>query len=1012
MSHSQEVATESTSGPPETIDQELRQMLEAVDSGDGEGIAAAIIHLANQLGPAAKALINDALAAPGLKEKMLAIMTGRAKTTPTAATWTQLASAAGIVESDELAVEAADAALKIEPVNSEASLILAVAANRIGQYDKAQRAIADLVGQAPAQKDQPYFIIQKAIAEMGLNQPTAALTGVDAALPILTAAGLGFDGLVLRARALGAIPERGNDAVTAWERAFSSAQHQAQTDYARGGLIGALRSVKKFDEGLRQLDEAIANSTNAEERSAWSEARLSLLVEKGDIDGALAALDARRAAATAPEERQTLFMRQARVAAAAGRWQDAAVRFDSALTELPKDADDANEQRREIILEKVRTLVPHDVDLVMSDLDKLDELWPADEWPVPIDIRVNALSTSGKAAEALAWLTARVARTPALENHPAVHEVRAETEMKLGNTEAATAECRLAIDLAPVAADARGLKAVMMCAFGSLQWKVAVDAYDRLNQLDKALASEPSLRIIAGVAYLRLNDLGTALKLTEDTPPVPLAMLAIRDVCRGEAQLRSSQYDEALATTEEALKRYEAAQTDATPIQVPPEFLLTLYTLRAQAFNQKKKFEDARQAAGAAIDIADQPGAPLPGLTSLVRLGAYMQRSLALYQLGNITAAQRDIDDAIKGFEQLRNSAIMKMVEQAPEFANFEGALWYAKGAVLDSESRSEEALAAYTRAEKLEKQGSAAAIARGYALSSTGAFTEATFVFDVALTRAASPLERANAFSGKGRALVRLGKYEKAINALQSALDARLTSPDDDPVIFEQLGIAYSALQRNLAARRAFERAWNLTTPEKRRANLARGVTAAELRLGDPEATLNFLNNKVPSDLAGDRALLFNRALALDALGRRREAIPFLVRAKDAGLDRAQLELDRLDAPAGLGRWTHYWFGAQASRTRRAFGTALAIIAALALGAPLFQWWLTGQPEWYLLLLPSVVALLLLALPNMKSIGFEGAGLSVSVEPLSATGRDAAEVGAPESFPVPTLGAVPVNPQ
>ena len=195
----------------------------------------------------------------------------------------------------------------------------------------------------------------------------------------------------------------------------------------------------------------------------------------------------------------------------------------------------------------------------------------------------------------------------------------------------------------------------------------------------------------------------------------------------------------------------------------------------------------------------------------------------------------------------------------------------------------------------------------------------------------------------------------------------------------------------------------------DKRSANLARGVTAAELRLSNPTAALEFLD-ALPKRLKNDRTLLLNRALALDALGQRPAAIDCLVRARDAGLDSAQRELHRLDAPAGLGRWTHHWFGAQARPGRRAGGTVLLFIAATGFGAPLFQWWLDGELDWYLLLLPSAVALVLLALPNMKSITGEAGPFKFEAEPQPATGGEAAAPAAPEGFSVPIGGTVTVT--
>jgi tetratricopeptide (TPR) repeat protein len=704
----------------------------------------------------------------------------------------------------------------------------------------------------------------------------------------------------------------------------------------------------------------------------------------------------------ARENLVNFLLQQAHIAATANRWNDAVLYFEKALTEIPAEAADANERRRAIRMQKVQTLAPYQLDIVLDDLDELDSTWPTPEWPITIDLRITGLTAAGRVAEALNWLEERLARTPALANHPAAHQLRADTQITLGLTDEAMKECQRALELAPTATDVRALVAVLKCAFGSQQFKLAIDAYERLRQLDPAAALDPSVRVIAAFGYLRNGDPQTALNLTDDAHPPTLGMMVLLGACRGEAQVRLGRHDEALATTAEALEHYQAAKSVA-PTQVSAVYLVLLHTLRAQTFNEKKEFETARRSASAAIEVPDDPGVVSADMTAFVRISALMQRSLALYSLKKESEAHQDIDEAIKRFERVRNTAFMKFVEQTPGFERFEGALWYAKGSVLDSEKRCEEALAAYTRSERLENHGASAAIARGYALAKTGAFEKALTTFNNALTRAATPQERAEAFTGKGRVLVRLKKFEDAISALQSALDARLTDRSNDPGVFEQLGIAYASLQRNEAAKRAFEIAWDLTPENKRSDNLARGITAAELCLHNPRGVLDFLDT-LPAELAKERTLQFNRALALDAVGQRRAAIRCLLAAKELGLARAQAELDRLDAPAGLGRWTHYWFGAQTRPLRQAFGIVLVLIAATGLAAPLFQWWLNEKFDWYLLLLPSVIALVLLALPNMKSIGFEGAGVTLSVEPLSATGRDAAAVAAPESFEAPTL--------
>lgn len=1008
MSVSQEVNAEGSTSPvpaqTAAVEEQLQIFLQAVHADDSEGIVEAFYRALELGGTEGIAPAATELNTNGLTDRMLAALTKRAETLRTPNAWLQLSDVALTMGHEDLGVEAAEKALKLDPATSNAALIVSSFANRRGEHDRALRVISDLVARVPAEKDNPQVVIQHAVAEINRDQPNAALAVINAAQSRFKAAGLEYSAQVLRARALSAIPERTADAVSAWERVVETGPNPAEIDHARDNLVGALTRAKRYDEAVPQLDLAIAATTDEALRSNWLQARPDLLVANGDIDGALTAVDDLLATTTAPDARIDLRLQKARIGAGAARWDDSAKLFDEALTEIPADATDASERRRAILMQKVQTLAPIQIDLVLKDLDELDSTWTQPGWPTTIDLRITGLNAAGRLDEALDWLEKRVAGTPDLAKHPAAYQVRAETKIKLGRTEEAMNECRRALELAPAVKDARGFVAILMCAFGSHQWKDAVAAYERLAQVDPASASDGSVRVIAALSYLRIDDPQTALNLTDDAQPPLLVMMVMRGTCRGEAQVRLGRYDEALATTAEALEHYETAKANAPSIQVPVEYVVLLHTLRAQAFNEKGEFEAARRAASAAIDIPDQPNAVLVGMTSFLQTSALMQRSLALYRLKKTSDAHKDIDQAIKKFESISNTAIMKVLEQSPpELDRYRGALWYAKGSVLEVENRNEEALAAYTRSEQFERDTAAAAIARGNALSKTGAFQEALTVFETALTRVSSSQERAEAFAGKGRVLVRLKKYEEAISALQSALDARLTEQANDPGVFEQLGIAYDSLQRNGAAKRAFERAWELTAENERSNNLARGITAAELRLGNPLAAINFLD-KLPAELAKDPTLQFNRALALNAIGQRRAAIRSLLAAKELGLVRAQVELDRLDAPAGIGRWTHYWFGSQTRPARMVFGIVLVAIAATGLAAPLFQWWINAKFDWYLLLLPSIIALVFLALPNLKSIGFEGAGVTLSVEPLPATGRDAAAVAAPESFEAPSL--------
>ena len=108
--------------------------------------------------------------------------------------------------------------------------------------------------------------------------------------------------------------------------------------------------------------------------------------------------------------------------------------------------------------------------------------------------------------------------------------------------------------------------------------------------------------MIVAAAHLRLGEPEAALELTEDVEPAVAHLRALRDVTRGEAQVRLRRFDQTLATTAAALERGRQG--------VPAEFFVTLHALRAQAFNEQGEFASGRQAASAAIDTSDE-GAPL-----------------------------------------------------------------------------------------------------------------------------------------------------------------------------------------------------------------------------------------------------------------------------------------------------------------------------------------------------------------------------------------------------------------
>ena len=984
-----DVSSSEPTAPEQTASSAL---LSAIRAGDAQALVQAWDQV-NQLQQSQAAAVVAAIRKTGSADTLVQQLMQISRSSADADSSRRAAEAAFAFGNDTLAIESAQETLRRDPKNGNATFILAVCANRQAKPDQALKVINDLVAVVPAAADDPLLLVQKAMAELASGDARGALKTIDDRIALLTAAGTGFDAQVIRGRAVSVLPDQAKDGLGAWQTAMSLAQ-PAQAEAVRVEYSAVLAQAKQFSAALEQLDLSIRATTDPSTLRVLHQARANIYYSKGDLKAAIAAYDDQLVYTAGQDDRVNLRLEQAALELSLQDWPAAALGFDSALAEAP--ASDS-QKRREIRTAKAAALAPYDLSLVLADLDELDKSWDGLGWPRSIDARISGLLAANKGAEALSWFETRLTETPELAAHAASHQVRAEIQLKLGQIDAAIAEYEKCLGC-QTAGDERACGAAIMGAFVTQQWDKLISLYEQSS--NSSVAADPAVRLIAAIAYARCEKPLKALELTETNLVLPPALALLRIQAQAEAQVRLGNYEAVLQICD---------GNNLQQARVNPEYYFGFQLMRVQALNQLKRYDEAQAAATEVLETHPEGNGTLEGLLSFLRIGFLIQRSLSFYQTNKLAQAHSDIDAAILSFETLRSSAALKVLAQGPEFSLFENSIWYAKGAVLEAEERRDESLAAYTRAYRVERIGSAAAIARGHGLTSIGSFAEAIGVFDVALCRARTAAERAAAFSGKGRALCRSRRFEEAIAALQAALDARLTEADDDPVVFELLGVAYDALGRHSAALSAFKRAWQLTPESKRKPNLARGVAAAYLKLSDSMAALSFIDG-LPQNLREDPTLMFNRALALDSLGRRREAIKSLVCASNSGLVQAQTELNRLDTPGGLGRWTSYWSGVQANNARRAVGVMLLIIAAAGLLAPLYQWLLSSKLDWYLLMIPSVVALVLLLLPSMKSISIEAANVKLSAEPLPATGRDAATVAAPQSFNMPTLTGITAN--
>ena len=268
----------------------------------------------------AQVLVYTGLNASPLLDPMLEVLGRWARKLDTANAWFRLADSAYVVSRDVTAREAATRALQRDATHAGAALVLAVVANRGGDHDTALRVITDIGERVPSLKNEPPFLIQLAIAEIARGRSQAALAVIDGALPRLAASDSRFDAYVLRGRLLAAMPARAAEAVGAWEQSLAAARHPVHADLARVGLIDALSRAQRPAEALRQLDQGLAQTSNAALRSSWLDARPNLLAATGDIDAAMIAFDERVAASTDPDRRAELRLRKrARRSEAAAR---------------------------------------------------------------------------------------------------------------------------------------------------------------------------------------------------------------------------------------------------------------------------------------------------------------------------------------------------------------------------------------------------------------------------------------------------------------------------------------------------------------------------------------------------------------------------------------------------------------------------------------------------------------------------------------------------------------------
>jgi hypothetical protein len=232
---------------------------------------------------------------------------------------------------------------------------------------------------------------------------------------------------------------------------------------------------------------------------------------------------------------------------------------------------------------------------------------------------------------------------------------------------------------------------------------------------------------------------------------------------------------------------------------------------------------------------------------------------------------------------------------------------------------------------------------------------------------------------------LLDLSQADRQLGSVESAIEhARraLTLDPDEPKAWLALGASLAAAQRWDPAVRAFERGIALSPDADLRDRLQMGRIDTLLRCHREADALAALTARPGGDARADGRAAHYRAVALDRLGRRPEAMAAL-REAAAAPDPPSTVIRQIGmAEAEDARrlsWLGFWFGPASSRSRRVVGTILVAVAALLAGVAMIDPddvdGLGWRAEGAVSLVPLAVVLGLFLLPlatTMKVGAFE----------------------------------------
>ncbi len=764
---------------------------------------------------------------------------------------------------------------------------------------------------------------------------------------------------------------RVSDALAVLERAEAAGLPEPLRGLAGFEYGICLQTLGRTDEALTRVDQALRDKGSTPLAFALLQIRARILASGRRMQEAFDAYALARAQAPEGLMRGVTMLEMAEVAESLGRNEDAKHLAGTALDQIPDDAAFLEPRSRALGILVRASLNLGDKRAALDALDRLPALSPGPDVPLPLlRIRLDLHLHFGERDRALAMLDDLASKGAPSASHPFLVFARGEILRQMGRDPADVLAAMKAGARVPQQFDRDSLAWLTagMALTMQEQWTEAERALQRVVELEPAAANQPVYIAYSGMVQRGLGKTSEALAILDAAKAATGLEGVLVNVSRGQILMTVGRLDEAAQAFERAIELHKTAGY--------PEVTVVANALvgRGQALLRLKRFDEAMEGFDETLRLLGDAR----GFADVVRVSAMVGRAFVYHQQKRRSEALAVLDDAIL------------LATQMSKALPYRGLAWWCKGLVLQEQDKDEEALALFRRAGREGVPGNMGATSEGDALLALEDWDGALAAFDSALSLAADSEQKFEAYSGKGRALHRRHDLQQAVETYRAALALECESAKTNPVIHHRLGETYYALGRHRAALQAYRSGWERDRSSKRSPDLALGVSAALMHLGQNSEALSFLE-QAESLAREDARLAYNRAVALLRLGEIDAAKGLLARAVDKGLAEAGELLAKITrAASGAKPWLDYWFGRGADLGTRALGVLLLSFVGFSLLVPIVLVLSDFAVDWKVLLAAPAVALLLLVLPGVRNLAFSYGDLKFEASPSSSDAADA----------------------